>query len=196
MVPLSLLATFAGGYKNTAIAGKRVDNPENSSLISKEKVNKVLPFAEGEKQHHNSPEKRNKVTALTGTLLPQKAPTSCLFPQKAPSPELPSCSVPMKAFVSKLTIVSVLQNQFWRPQKMGLVWSVPVPSKEMTRGKRIIGRGGGGAKTDFGEGSHGMLSPPLSFPPPFVFLWFSTQFRVFLGRAKADPVRFKWGFGE
>ena len=26
-----------------------------------------------------------------------------------------------------------LQNQFWTPQKVGLVWSVPVPSKENDR---------------------------------------------------------------
>ena len=30
----------------------------------------------------------------------------------------------------KRTIESALQNQFWRAQKVGLVWSVPVPSKE------------------------------------------------------------------
>ena len=30
----------------------------------------------------------------------------------------------------KRTIESALQNQFWRAQKGGLVWSAPVPSKE------------------------------------------------------------------
>ena len=55
---------------------------------------------------------------------------------------------------------------------MGLVWSVPVPSKEKTG----VNWGGGitsyagVSKTVFGEGFYGMFSPPLSFPPPFVFL--------------------------
>ena len=31
------------------------------------------------------------------------------------------------------TIKCPLQNQFWRPQKMGFVWSVPVSSKENDR---------------------------------------------------------------
>ena len=30
----------------------------------------------------------------------------------------------------KRTIKHPLQNQFWRPQKVGFVWSVPVSSKE------------------------------------------------------------------
>ena len=30
----------------------------------------------------------------------------------------------------KRTIECALQNQFWRAQKVGLIWSVPVPSKE------------------------------------------------------------------
>ena len=30
----------------------------------------------------------------------------------------------------KRTIERTLQNQFWRPQKVGFVWSVPVSSKE------------------------------------------------------------------
>ena len=47
------------------------------------------------------------------------------------------------------TIESALQNQFWRPQKVGLVWSVAVSSKENDRartnggGKRSMGGGGG-----------------------------------------------------
>ena len=55
----------------------------------------------------------------------------------------------------------------------GIAWSEPVSSKKNNRaktngggGKRIIG---GGSKTVFGKGFHGMFSPPLSFPPPFVF---------------------------
>ena len=35
-------------------------------------------------------------------------------------------------------------------------------------GKRIIG--GGVQNLFFGKGFYGMFSPPLSFPPPFVFL--------------------------
>ena len=31
---------------------------------------------------------------------------------------------------AKRTIKHPLQNQFWRPQKVGFVWSVPVSSKE------------------------------------------------------------------
>ena len=50
----------------------------------------------------------------------------------------------------------LLQNQFWRTQKVGLVWSVPISW--------------GGSKTVFGEGFYGIVSPPLSFPRPFVFL--------------------------
>ena len=41
----------------------------------------------------------------------------------------------------KRTVERPLQNHFWRPQKVGFVWAVPVSSKE-NRGKRIIGRGG------------------------------------------------------
>ena len=54
---------------------------QKSSLISKEKVDKVQAFAEGEKQHHNNPEKRNMVT---GTLLPRKPPY--LLPVSSESP--------------------------------------------------------------------------------------------------------------
>ena len=32
--------------------------------------------------------------------------------------------------VGKRTIKCPLQTQFWRPQKVGFVWSVPVSSKE------------------------------------------------------------------
>ena len=53
------------------------------------------------------------------------------------------------------TIERVLQNQVWRPQKVGLVWSVPVSSKKSQRmdkreGKRIMG--GGVQKRFFGGG--------------------------------------------
>ena len=34
---------------------------------------------------------------------------------------------------AKRTIKRPLQNQFWRPQKMGFLWSVPVSSKENDR---------------------------------------------------------------
>ena len=30
------------------------------------------------------------------------------------------------------TIESALQNQFWRAQKVGLVWSEPLPLRKMT----------------------------------------------------------------
>ena len=56
---------------------------------------------------------------------------------------------------------------------MGFDWSVPVSSKEKNRaktnggGKRIIG---GGVQNRFWEGGLWCVSPPLSFPPPFVFL--------------------------
>ena len=32
----------------------------------------------------------------------------------------------------KRTIERALQNQFWRALKVGLVWSVPIPSRKMT----------------------------------------------------------------
>ena len=74
----------------------------------------------------------------------------------------------------KRTIECTLQNQLWRPQKVGFAWSVPVSFKENNRaktngggGKRIIG---GGVQNVFAKGFYGMFSPPLSFPPPFVFL--------------------------
>ena len=48
------------------------------------------------------------------------------------------------------TAERALQNQFWRPQKLGLVWSVPLPFKRNDRespkrgegAKRIVGGGG------------------------------------------------------
>ena len=77
----------------------------------------------------------------------------------------------------KRTTECALQNQFWRPQKVGLVWSAPVPSKESDRawtkgGGELYHRWvGGGVQNLFGEGFYGMFSPPLSFPPPFAALW-------------------------
>ena len=35
----------------------------------------------------------------------------------------------------KRTIECALQNQFWRPHKVGFAWSVPVSSKEKNRAK-------------------------------------------------------------
>ena len=68
------------------------------------------------------------------------------------------------------TVDCALQNQLWRPQKAGLVWSVPVSSEENDRawgtdggGKHIIGAG---SKNLFGRGLSGMSSHPRSFPPP------------------------------
>ena len=56
----------------------------------------------------------------------------------------------------KRTAECALQNHFWRPQKLGLVWSVPLSFKGNDRespkkggGKRIVG---GGSKNVFGEG--------------------------------------------
>ena len=74
----------------------------------------------------------------------------------------------------KRTIECAFQNQFWRPQKVGFAWSEPVSSKENNRTKTNGGgetyhRWGGGSKTIFGNGFYGMFSPPVSFPPPFVF---------------------------
>ena len=56
------------------------------------------------------------------------------------------------------TIGCALQNQFWRAQKVGLVWSVHVPSKQ-NDGKRIIG---GGVQAVFGEGFYCMFPPVLA----------------------------------
>ena len=56
---------------------------------------------------------------------------------------------------------------------MGFGWSVPVSSKEMTGREQTGGltyHRWRGFKTVFGEGFHGVFSPHLSFPPPFVFL--------------------------
>ena len=53
------------------------------------------------------------------------------------------------------------QNHFWRPQKVGLVSSVPVSSKGNNRAWINRGRGThqrwGGSKTVFGEGSCGTI---------------------------------------
>ena len=56
----------------------------------------------------------------------------------------------------KRTAECALQNHFWRPQKLGLVWSVPLSLKRNDRespkkggGKRIVGWG---SKNVFGEG--------------------------------------------
>ena len=37
----------------------------------------------------------------------------------------------------KRTIECALQNQFWRPQKVGFAWSVPVSFKENNRAKNV-----------------------------------------------------------
>ena len=72
----------------------------------------------------------------------------------------------------KRTIECALQNQFWRPQKVGLAWSVPVSSKETTGrrqtggGKRIIRRG---SKNRFWEGVLWYVFPSPEFSTPFCF---------------------------
>ena len=73
----------------------------------------------------------------------------------------------------KRTIEGALKNQFWRPQKVGFGWSVPVSSKENDRGvnewggERVIS---GGSKAVFGEGFYDMFSPPPEFSNPPLFL--------------------------
>ena len=67
----------------------------------------------------------------------------------------------------KRTAECALQNHFWRPQKLGLVWSVPLSFKGMTEsrqkrgGERIVG---GGSKNVFGEGFYAEFT--VCFPPP------------------------------
>ena len=74
----------------------------------------------------------------------------------------------------KRTAECALQNHFWRPQKLGLVWAVPLSFKGNDRespkkggGKRIVG---GGSKNVFGGGVfrriYGMFSPPPEFSTP------------------------------
>ena len=85
------------------------------------------------------------------------------------------------------TIERALQNQFWRPQKVGLVWSVPVSCKEMT------GRGQRGGETYhrrcpkpvLGRGFMVCFSPPRSFPP-FVFFSLRSQRKSHLGATKSS----------
>ena len=70
------------------------------------------------------------------------------------------------------TIERALRNWFWRAQKVGLVWSVPVPSNmtgcELRGGNRIIG---GGFQNRFWGGVLWYIfllqsfSPPLSLNP-------------------------------
>ena len=85
----------------------------------------------------------------------------------------------------KRTAECALQNHFWRPQKSGLVWSVPLSFKGNDRespkkgggGKRIVGWGV--QKRFWGGVFHriyGMFSTPLSFPPPLAALWFTPHY--------------------
>ena len=70
------------------------------------------------------------------------------------------------------------QNQFWRPQKLGLVWSVPLSFKGNDRESPKDGVENvsqvGGSKDVLGEGFYGVFPPPppspLSFPPPLATL--------------------------
>ena len=53
------------------------------------------------------------------------------------------------------TIQHALQNQFWRPQEVGLVWSVPISSKGNDRAWTNGGENVswvGGIQKRFGEG--------------------------------------------
>ena len=89
----------------------------------------------------------------------------------------------------KRTAECALQNHFWRPQKLGLVWSVPLSFKGNDRespkkgggGKRIVG---GGSKNVFGEGFFAEFT--VCFPPP----WVSTP----LGRSLKYASRRKGDF--
>ena len=42
----------------------------------------------------------------------------------------------------KRTIECALQNQFWKPQKVGFAWSVPVSSKDFFNKAKTNGGGG------------------------------------------------------
>ena len=73
----------------------------------------------------------------------------------------------------KRTAECALQNHFWRPQKLGLVWSVPlsfkgndIGSPKRGGGKRIVG---GGVQKRFGEGSYAEFTVCFPPPPPRVF---------------------------
>ena len=89
----------------------------------------------------------------------------------------------------KRTAECALQNHFWRPQKLGLVWSVPLSfnkgndRESPKRGGKTYRRWGfKNGKNVFGEGFlrriYGMFSTPLSFPPPLAALW--TCYRMLL----------------
>ena len=73
----------------------------------------------------------------------------------------------------KRTAERALQNHFWRRQKLGLVWSVPLSSKENDRESSKRGGGAyrrwGGPKTFLGR-DFTVCSPPPppSFPPPLL----------------------------
>ena len=77
------------------------------------------------------------------------------------------------------TAECALQNHLWRPQKLGVVWSVPLSFKGNDR-ESPKERGGGGTYRRWGVQKRfwggvlrridGMFSTPLSFPPPFAAL--------------------------
>ena len=69
----------------------------------------------------------------------------------------------------KRTAECALQNHFWRPEKLGLVWSVPLSSKGNDRESPKKGGGKtyrrwGGSKNVFGEGFFAEFT--VCFPPP------------------------------
>ena len=68
----------------------------------------------------------------------------------------------------KRTAECALQNHFWRPQKLGLVWSVPLSFKGNDRESPKRGGGetyrGWGSKNVFGEGFFAEFT--VCFPPP------------------------------
>ena len=63
-----------------------------------------------------------------------------------------------------------LQNQFWRAQKVGLVWSAPVPSKDNDKVSTNGGRGENvwGPKPFLGRGFMVCFSPSLICVRPLV----------------------------
>ena len=64
----------------------------------------------------------------------------------------------------KRTMERALQNWLWMAQKVGFVWSVPVPFMKNDKGHRIIG---GGVQNRFWGGVlwYVFLSPEFSTPP-------------------------------
>ena len=80
----------------------------------------------------------------------------------------------MRFWGGKRTIECPLQNHFWRPQKVGFVWSVPVSSKGVTWREQIGGGGeriiSGGVQNCFRGGVLWYVFPSPEFSTPPLFL--------------------------